>query len=160
MEAEVSQVKEQLREAEALILLIKREKAEVAQVKKQLQQEERMKTDLKEKASTVTALWTKEQLEEEEYTIESIEKDRQTISQRQKLQQLIKARASKSPTPPSNLFQMLDRNQDNKLKIFELYTILTNADHNHDQVVSQLELLTWLVQNEENMCRPYQSMIN
>jgi hypothetical protein len=55
---------------------------------------------------------------------------------------------------------MLDRDLDQHLKIYEMYTILTEVDYNQDSVVSPDELLTWFVQNEQTMCQSYQTVIS
>ena len=58
-----------------------------------------------------------------------------------------------------SLFDMLDSNQDGKIGIFEVYSLLTGADFNRSSTVSPEELLAWVLANEQNVCRPYQRII-
>lgn len=92
--------------------------------------------------------------------VEAAKRKFDLINKMTKLTQIKKASVVEPPKERYNLFDMLDRDLDNRLKIFEMYTILTDVDYNRDFIVSPDELLTWLVQNEKNMCHSYQPIIS
>jgi Ca2+-binding EF-hand superfamily protein len=54
----------------------------------------------------------------------------------------------------------MDKTRDGSLDNFEVYSLFTAWDSNKDYSVSTNELLSWMLKNEDAICKPYEKEIH
>jgi len=58
-----------------------------------------------------------------------------------------------------NMFDIFDKNRDDNIAVFEIYTMFSSADGNQDYSLSPDELIQWVLRNEKSICYPYKRIV-
>lgn len=60
---------------------------------------------------------------------------------------------------PTNLFELIDTDNDNKVNVFEFFSMFVQMDTQNDFQVSPEELIWYMLDHKDTICRPYAEII-
>ena len=58
-----------------------------------------------------------------------------------------------------NMFDIFDKNRDNTIGVFEIYSMFSSADANKNFSLTPEELIKWIMRNKTAICYPYKRII-
>jgi len=57
------------------------------------------------------------------------------------------------------MFDIFDKNRDDNIGVFEIYSMFSSADADQNFSLTPEELIKWIMKNKRSICYPYRRII-